>query len=377
MSRPRGLRPSSRNAESAPSMSEEPESSRGWNTDDQVSYQGESSHAPQPTTSQEPSWQYSLQSIMAPPATYDHGASHVSRMSGNNEAADAIRRDKNKDRDTEGDKNLPPEDVMVVPEYTHSAYNYGTWSAADDRTLVLARSRGKHWVELQRTYFPTKTANACRKRYERLMERRGALEQDSQRVERISHEYMALRKQMWTPLADRVGEKWEVVEAACMSAGIRTIQSNARSHTNRWRRESRASQKGRDGPLLHPQDPNNSGMLLLPSGTGTEATTGNFEPFFFPQGHPGGHVLDDSTQTIYSHPPRDAELMPPPPFPPSNGGLPPSDGTTAPSIPFAGYLHVRATRRVVVSRTGLEAPLQVEDPRWQTINPLNSGSAVS
>ncbi|KAK0747412.1 hypothetical protein B0T21DRAFT_354283 [Apiosordaria backusii] len=373
MLRPRGLRPPTRSAELPPDMPVEPTSSRGWNTDGQVSYHGESSHAPQPTTSQEPSWQYSLQSIMAPPVSYDNRVPHVSRTPDNNDGPEPMGGDKNRDKDGDGDRNLPPEVEIVIPEYPHSAYNYGTWSAADDRTLVLARSRGKHWLELQQTYFPTKTANACRKRYERLMERRGAFDQDSQRLERISHEYMALRKQMWTPLADRVGESWEVVEAACMSAGIRTIQSNARSHTNRWRRESRASQKGREGPLPLQHDLNNMGPSLLPPGMGPSGRTEDFEPLYSPQGSLSGGIFSDSSQTMFTQPQRDAELMPPPPFPPSGSGPPPPGGVTTPSIPFAGYLHVRSTRRPVVARTHSEGRNPAGELGWQTTNPLKPG----
>ncbi|VBB86228.1 Putative protein of unknown function [Podospora comata] len=355
MSRPRSLQPPTRSGE--PPLIEEPGSSRGWITDDQISYHGASSHAPQPTISQEPSWQYSLQSIMAPPVTsYDGIPLPAPRTSSENESSRATAGYKDKNRDIEGKGELPPEDDVVVPEYSHSAYNYGTWSAADDRTLVLARSRGKHWVELQRTYFPTKTANACRKRYERLMERRGALEQDSQRLERISHEYMALRKQMWTPLADRVGEKWEVVEAACMSAGIRTIQSNARSHTNRWRKESRTSQKGREAPLLLPRGPLNTSMPTLPtSEMGSTDMAGDFESPIPLQG------------PVHYQPHRDVGLMPPPPFPLSSSGPLPANGTT-PSIPFAGYLHVKSTRRPVVSRMNTEGRSTGAELGWNTSN---------
>ena len=102
--------------------------------------------------------------------------------------------------------------LPLPPEHPPSAYNYGTWTAADDRTLLAARARGQHWADLQRRHFPAKTANACRKRYERLMERRGAYDYDARRLERIAHEYMGIRKQMWSGLAARVGEKWNVVE---------------------------------------------------------------------------------------------------------------------------------------------------------------------
>ncbi|KAK0717621.1 hypothetical protein B0T26DRAFT_599074, partial [Lasiosphaeria miniovina] len=91
--------------------------------------------------------------------------------------------------------------------------NQGTWTASDDRALVSTRQRGQRWADIQREHFPTKTANACRKRYERLMERRGVYTHDTRKLERISKEYIGMRKQIWSGLAARVGEKWNVVEA--------------------------------------------------------------------------------------------------------------------------------------------------------------------
>ena len=120
---------------------------------------------------------------------------------------------------------LPPQPPLLRPDLDDpddafpagSAYNYGTWTAADDRTLLAARARGTHWGELQVAHFPSKTANACRKRHERLMERRGAAHDgggvgDARRFEKIASEYMAMRRQIWGGLAERVQERWEFVE---------------------------------------------------------------------------------------------------------------------------------------------------------------------
>ncbi|AEO55669.1 hypothetical protein MYCTH_2299736 [Thermothelomyces thermophilus ATCC 42464] len=138
------------------------------------------------------------------------------------------------------------DEAAALAEYPYSIYNHGTWTAEDDKTLLQARSRGQNWAELQRTHFPNKTANACRKRYERLVERRGIHDYSGRRLEMVAKEYMNMRRELWSGLADRVGMKWEVVEALCMGAGLRTIQSNARSYTNRTRRDSRISQKMRE-----------------------------------------------------------------------------------------------------------------------------------
>jgi hypothetical protein len=88
----------------------------------------------------------------------------------------------------------------------------GAWTASEDQTLLAARQAGQNWTQIQATYFPTKTPNACRKRHERLMERRGADDWDTRKMEQIAKEYMAMRKEIWAPLALRTGQKWHVVE---------------------------------------------------------------------------------------------------------------------------------------------------------------------
>ena len=112
---------------------------------------------------------------------------------------------------------LPPDLVgdesAALAEYPYSIYNHGTWTADDDKTLIQARTRGQNWADLQRTHFPSKTANACRKRYERLVERRGIHDYSGRRLEVVSSEYMNMRKEIWSGLADRMGMKWEAVEA--------------------------------------------------------------------------------------------------------------------------------------------------------------------
>lgn len=89
----------------------------------------------------------------------------------------------------------------------------GAWSQQDDHNLLTARQQGLNWAQIQSTYFPNKSPNACRKRHERLLERRGADDWDARKLERLAKEYMSMRKEMWQGLAARTGEKWIVVEA--------------------------------------------------------------------------------------------------------------------------------------------------------------------
>lgn len=91
--------------------------------------------------------------------------------------------------------------------------NAAIWSAADDEILLQARASGLNWQPIANRHFPSKTANACRKRHERLVERRHTEDWDAQKLDQLAQEYVACRKEMWEVLAARLGEKWTVVEA--------------------------------------------------------------------------------------------------------------------------------------------------------------------
>lgn len=95
--------------------------------------------------------------------------------------------------------------------------NAAIWSSKDDETLLQARASGLNWQPIANRHFPNKTANACRKRHERLMERRHVEDWDAQKLELLAQEYMAVRKEMWEVLASKVGERWAVVEAKVSS----------------------------------------------------------------------------------------------------------------------------------------------------------------
>ncbi|KAK5132999.1 hypothetical protein LTR08_008286 [Meristemomyces frigidus] len=113
------------------------------------------------------------------------------------------------------------------------ARNVAIWSAGDDEILLQARASGLNWQPIANSHFPVKTANACRKRHERLIERRHVEDWDAQKLELLAQEYMACRKEMWEALALRVGERWGVVEAKCMGNSLKTLQATARSAQRR------------------------------------------------------------------------------------------------------------------------------------------------
>ncbi|KAI9051853.1 hypothetical protein LZ554_004114 [Drepanopeziza brunnea f. sp. 'monogermtubi'] len=111
----------------------------------------------------------------------------------------------------------------------------GAWTPADDQTLMAARAQGLNWAPIQTTYFPSKTPNACRKRHERLMERRSADDWDGLRLENLAKNYMGMRREIWASLAAQTGEKWNVVEQKCMAQGLKNLQTAARSCARRER----------------------------------------------------------------------------------------------------------------------------------------------
>ncbi|KAI2622307.1 hypothetical protein GGR54DRAFT_629868 [Hypoxylon sp. NC1633] len=134
----------------------------------------------------------------------------------------------------------------------------GAWTVQDDQNLLAARQQGLNWAQIQSSYFPNKSPNACRKRHERLMERKGADDWDNRKLERLAKEYMSMRKEIWQPLAARTGEKWIVVEAKCMNNGLKNLQSAARSAARRERLESGHPMHGYD------DDSGISGIGLTP-----------------------------------------------------------------------------------------------------------------
>lgn len=103
-------------------------------------------------------------------------------------------------------------EATALPQ-TQLRASSGAWSASDDSRLVQARAQGLNWGQIKDAYFPTKSANACRKRHERLMERKGADDWDTRKYQQLAKEYMGMRKEIWSGLAARTGEKWNVVEA--------------------------------------------------------------------------------------------------------------------------------------------------------------------
>jgi hypothetical protein len=114
--------------------------------------------------------------------------------------------------------------------------NAAIWSAADDKILLEARASGKNWGPIAARHFPGKTPNACRKRHERLMEKRQGEDWDATRLDLMCQEYMAMRKEIWEPLASRLGEKWTHVEAKVSHGATHRFALTADVHNRSWRK---------------------------------------------------------------------------------------------------------------------------------------------
>lgn len=112
--------------------------------------------------------------------------------------------------------SMAPHTALSTPYPTLAAAaprSAAIWNATDDEILLQARAAGLNWQPIASRHFPNKTANACRKRHERLVERRQVEDWDAEKLELLAQEYLAVRKEMWEVLASRMGERWSVVEA--------------------------------------------------------------------------------------------------------------------------------------------------------------------
>ncbi|KAI9752715.1 MAG: GTPase-activating protein S23 [Chaenotheca gracillima] len=143
------------------------------------------------------------------------------------------------------------------------------WTPQQDQILMDARARGMNWPPIQQQNFPTKTPNACRKRHERLMERRNNEDWAIEKWEMVAGLYMDQRKDIWSPLAASVGEKWQVVEAKILEKGLKNTQSAARS----GRRRERLAAGYDDGDDISSNDAGTSDAPVTPEASDDDASS--------------------------------------------------------------------------------------------------------
>ena len=101
------------------------------------------------------------------------------------------------------------------PPSAGERHSSASWPKEKDELLIRARKQGLNWQPIAAKYFPDKSPNACRKRHERLMEKRNnADDWDGAKMEALAKAYNDVREQMWRLLAEKIGgEKWHVVES--------------------------------------------------------------------------------------------------------------------------------------------------------------------
>ena len=111
------------------------------------------------------------------------------------------------------------------------------WSNEDDARLMQFRAQGMNWGPIS-SHFPSKTANACRKRHERLMEKKSVENWDGIKIEDLARAYLECRETMWKIMANHLGEKWQTVEMKVrLCSGSYSIRRLTQSSV--WRKVSK------------------------------------------------------------------------------------------------------------------------------------------
>ncbi|KAL9094972.1 MAG: hypothetical protein Q9163_006534 [Psora crenata] len=138
----------------------------------------------------------------------------------------------------------PP--APAATEHTSSA----AWSPEADKRLMLARQQNHAWQAIATTHFPDKSPNACRKHYERLMEKRNVADSwDGPKMEALGKAYIEYREEMWRKVADRMKENWQTVETkVCSSSSHHSYNSTADDLPSAWKKALEHSEQ----PLVKP-----------------------------------------------------------------------------------------------------------------------------
>ncbi|KAH5305110.1 hypothetical protein HBI12_171720 [Parastagonospora nodorum] len=177
-----------------------------------------------------------------------------------------------------------------------------SWSAKDDETLIQARAQGLNWNQISPKHFPQKSANACRKRHQRLMERQNAEQWDGIKLGDLGQAYMAVRREIWSILAAKVGEKWMLVEQKCMEKGLKNLNLAARVATKRQIHGASSDHQDSGGSNPLPSELDNTGeehSELLSTFSGNHHSQQQRNPsiqsMIHPYAHPYNHQISVPT----------------------------------------------------------------------------------
>ncbi|KAM7211292.1 hypothetical protein V8F06_013324 [Rhypophila decipiens] len=144
--------------------------------------------------------------------------------------ASSINRKNDWDFLTLGAENkIPPDGEAMEPILPALAdmlanFRQNDWKNEDDTKLLTLRQMGRDWSEIQWEALPHKSTTELQIRHKQLSERHGNDSGDRD-FERLTKEYMKMRREIWRPLAERLGMKWDVVEMQCMGDRLEIIQS--------------------------------------------------------------------------------------------------------------------------------------------------------
>ena len=113
-------------------------------------------------------------------------------------------------------RNMPPTTQSMHAFHQPATHAHErasvAWSNDDDNLLMEYRTKGFNWAQIAKNFSP-KSPNACRKRHERLMEKKNSENYDTVKIEDLANAYMECREEMWRILASKLGEsKWQTIE---------------------------------------------------------------------------------------------------------------------------------------------------------------------
>lgn len=108
--------------------------------------------------------------------------------------------------------------------HQHRPSQSAPWTAQEDEILLESKRKNLQWDVISKQ-FPEKSGNACRKRYERLENKRRGTDWDASRLQSLAVAYMDKRQEIWGPLAKSLGEKWEHVEKKVRTEIVTFIKS--------------------------------------------------------------------------------------------------------------------------------------------------------
>jgi Myb-like DNA-binding domain len=145
----------------------------------------------------------------------------------------------------------------------HHKYAWLPWSEAEDDKLWELRAQSKTWQEIVK-FFPGKSDNACRKRWERLRDlRRHQVFEHGERFTAVATAYAKVRQEMWTMMAEEMccpDKDWETFErlvcfeeSFClqlMTNAMKMFSVGIKHIINEWNSVKREHKRGNESPSL-------------------------------------------------------------------------------------------------------------------------------